>query len=89
MLLLWLLAFKGLFRRNKGQGGRLTVGTAFISEHKTSRLYWKRVARNKRALERDVWKKVNKGTKGKTGLVKGQEAMVAMKTKQAMAVDEM
>jgi hypothetical protein len=64
MLLLWLLSFKGLFMKNKGRGGvSLTVCAAFISEHKTSRLSWKRLDRNKRALERDVWKKVNKGTK--------------------------
>lgn len=50
--------------KNKGRGGvSLTVCAAFISEHKTSRLSWKRLDRNKRALERDVWKKVNKGTK--------------------------
>lgn len=70
--------------RNKGQGGVLAVRAAFISEPKTSRLYWKRVDRNKRPLERGVWKKVTK-----TGLVKGREAMVAMKTKPAMAVEEM
>lgn len=51
--------------RNKGQGGVLAVPAAFISEPKTSRLYWKRVDRNKRPLERGVWKKVTKETKEK------------------------
>lgn len=44
---------------------------AFISELKTSRLSWKRVDKNKGVLERDVWKKVNKGTKGKNRISKG------------------
>lgn len=47
------------------------------------------MTRTKEYLKGMCGRRLIKGLREKTGLVKGQEAMVAMKTKQAMAVDAM